>query len=143
MARGLTALHGVHELDDAIKESHVRPLLLFKHSHTCGLSAEALDELRAHIDDEAPRLPVTYAMVTVQTHRQLSNAIAERLGLRHETPQAILVRDGRVVWSASHFRVNAAELRKALAEAGAQRSNGSANVTMWPSGSATANSRIP
>lgn len=95
-------------------ESHVRPLLLFKHSHTCGISAEALDELRAHIDEQPAVAHVKYAMVTVQTHRDLSNTIAQRLGLRHETPQAILVRGGRVVWSASHFRVNAAELDKAL-----------------------------
>jgi bacillithiol system protein YtxJ len=58
--------------------------------------------------------PVRYAMVTVQTHRELSNAIAQRLGVRHETPQAILVRDGRAIWTASHFRVNAIELQKAI-----------------------------
>ena len=118
MARGLTTLAGVHELDEALTASYVRPLLLFKHSYTCGVSAEALDELHAHIDEALAAGSVTYAMVTVQTHRQLSNTIAQRLGLRHETPQAILVRDGRVVWSASHFRVNAAELQKALAGAG-------------------------
>lgn len=88
--------------------------MLFKHSYTCGVSAEALDELRAHIDDSASS-PIEYAMVTVQTHRDLSNAIAQRLGVRHETPQAILVRAGRAVWTASHFRVNAAELKKAIA----------------------------
>jgi bacillithiol system protein YtxJ len=118
MARGLTTLRGVHELEEALSLSHVRPLLLFKHSHTCGISAEALDELQAHIDEQPPAVPVAYAMVTVQTHRDLSNTISQRLGLRHETPQAILVRGGRVVWSASHFHVNAAELEKALAGAG-------------------------
>lgn len=56
-----------------------------------------------------------YALVTVQTHRDLLNTIAERLGVRHETPQAILVRAGRALWSASHFRVNAPEIKRALA----------------------------
>jgi len=116
MVRGLTTLAAVHELDAVLSASHVQPLLLFKHSYTCGVSAEALDELRTHIED-TPHVPVTYAMVTVQTHRELSDVIARRLGLRHETPQAILVRGGRVIWSASHFRVNAAELEKALAGA--------------------------
>jgi bacillithiol system protein YtxJ len=114
MDLGLTTLSGVRELDKALSDSHHRPVLLFKHSYTCGISAEALDELRAHIDD-ARSVEVQYAMVTVQTHRDVSNTIAERLGVRHETPQAILVRDGRVVWSASHFRVNAIEIQKALA----------------------------
>jgi bacillithiol system protein YtxJ len=40
----------------------------------------------------------------------VSDAAAQRLGIRHETPQAILLRDGRVVWNASHFRITAIEL---------------------------------
>jgi bacillithiol system protein YtxJ len=116
MDPALTTLRGVHELDKVLSDSHEQPVLLFKHSHTCGISAEALDELRVHIDDASVHA-VRYAMVTVQTHREVSNTITERLGIRHETPQAILVREGRVVWSASHFRVNAAELDKALASA--------------------------
>jgi bacillithiol system protein YtxJ len=113
MDRELTPLRAVGELDAVLGESHRRPVLLFKHSYTCGVSAEALDELRLHID-EATSASIQYAMVTVQTHRDVSNAVSQRLGVRHETPQAILVRDGRVVWTASHFRVNAAELQKAL-----------------------------
>jgi thioredoxin 1 len=53
-------------------------------------------------------------MVTVQTHREVSNAVAARLGVRHETPQALIVRGGRVVWSASHFRVTAKAVDAAL-----------------------------
>ena len=112
MDHGLTTLRDVDELDAAINHSHQRPVLLFKHSYTCGISAEALDELRAHID--AAPMSAQYAMVTVQTHREVSNNIAKRLGVRHETPQVILICAGRAVWSASHFRVNAAELNKAL-----------------------------
>src|SRR3954471_17511632 len=108
----LTAIHGVEELDRILHESKHRPVLLFKHSYSCGVSAEALDELLAHLGDQQG--DTRYAMVTVQTHRDVSNAIASRLGVRHETPQALLVRNGAVVWSASHFRVNAAELEKAL-----------------------------
>jgi bacillithiol system protein YtxJ len=111
----LTPIHGIDELDRALTESRRRPLLLFKHSYSCGVSAEALDELLAHLSEE--RADASYAMVTVQTHRDVSNAIAAKLGVRHETPQALLVRDGRVVWTASHFRVNAAALGKALAQA--------------------------
>jgi bacillithiol system protein YtxJ len=122
MDLGLTTLRGIHELDQALSDSHERPVLFFKHSHSCGISAEALDELRIHIGEQATAQLVQYAMVTVQTHRDISNKLAERLGVRHETPQAILVRDGRVVWSASHFRVNAAELQKALASVVAQAS---------------------
>jgi bacillithiol system protein YtxJ len=108
----LTTLHGIEQLDRILEESRHTPLLLFKHSYSCGVSAEALDELLVHLAEK--RRAARYAMVTVQTHREVSNAIAARLGVRHETPQALLVRGGEVVWSASHFRVNAAELDKAL-----------------------------
>jgi bacillithiol system protein YtxJ len=116
MDLGVPALRGIDELERTLTDSHERPVLLFKHSFTCGISAEALDELRSHIEENASTA-VGYAMVTVQTHREVCNSITERLGVRHETPQAILVRKGRAVWSASHFRVNAAEIQKALATA--------------------------
>jgi bacillithiol system protein YtxJ len=108
----LTPVHHLDELERLLADSGDRPLLLFKHSFTCGVSAEALDELVNHLNGEADE--ARYAMVTVQTHRDVSNAVAARLGIRHETPQAILIRDGRAIWSASHFRVNAAEIQKAL-----------------------------
>ena len=110
----LTPIHGLDELDHALGESRHRPLVLFKHSYSCGVSAEALDELLTHLAEG--RRDARYAMVTVQTHREVSNAISSRLGVRHETPQALVVHDGRVVWSASHFRVNAEALKKALAQ---------------------------
>jgi bacillithiol system protein YtxJ len=112
MHPSLTSIERVDELERLIVESEQQPVLLFKHSYTCGISAEALDELIAHLNEENKE--VRYAMVTVQTHREVSNAVSTKLGVRHETPQVLLVRDGRVVWSASHFRVNAAELDKAL-----------------------------
>jgi bacillithiol system protein YtxJ len=112
MHPNLTSLERIDELERLLVESQAQPVLLFKHSYTCGVSAEALDELISHLHEK--HADVRYAMVTVQTHREVSNAVSARIGVRHETPQALLVRDGRVVWSASHFRVNADELDKAL-----------------------------
>ena len=145
----LRPLEHVDELHRLLAESQSRPVLLFKHSYTCGVSLEALDELVAHLNDRGPKrsapleststplesqsahhpygsarqhhasaprhdCPPQYAMVTVQTHRAVSNAIAQKLGVRHETPQALLVKNGRVVWSASHFRVTAAAVDDAI-----------------------------
>jgi bacillithiol system protein YtxJ len=111
----LTPLTDVSSLDAAIAESSERPVLLFKHSRYCGVSCEALDELQSHIDG-APA-DVAYRVITVQTHRPVSDAVAQRLNLRHETPQAILLRDGKVVWNASHFRITASQLAQALPKA--------------------------
>lgn len=108
----LVPLRQIEDLDKLLTGG--QPLLLFKHSHTCGVSAEALDELISHLDRPDAPADTRYAIITVQTHRALSNAVAQRFGVRHETPQALLIRGGRVVWSAAHFRVTARALEAAL-----------------------------
>ena len=113
MRPDLKALRYLSDLDRLLESSAHRPVLLFKHSYACGTSAEALDELIAHLDEQR-RDDTDYAVVTVQTHREISNAVSSRLGVRHETPQALLIRHGRVIWSASHFRVTADAMAKAL-----------------------------
>jgi len=114
--KNLTPLNDVQSLDAAIAESRERPVLLFKHSRYCGVSCEALDELHSHIEGRT-EATVVYKMITVQTHRPVSDAVSQRLGLRHETPQAILLRDGKVIWNASHFRITATQLDQALPKA--------------------------
>lgn len=108
----LTQLSDLGMLEAAIAESLDRPVLLFKHSRYCGVSCEALDELHAYLERGVAN--AACKMITVQSHRDLSESAAMRLGIRHETPQAILLRDGRPVWSASHFRITAAELARVL-----------------------------
>ena len=110
----LKTVRGIDELDELLAMSSRQPVLLFKHSHTCGISAEALDELVAHLHERVPG--VHYAVVTVQTHRDVCNEVTRKLGVRHETPQALLIRGGRVVWAASHFRVTAEAMQRAISE---------------------------
>ena len=109
----LKDLQDIAALDAAIAESRVRPVLLFKHSRHCGISCEALDELREHLS--ASGAEASYNLITVQSHRHVSEEASARLGVRHETPQAILLRDGRPVWNASHFRITADVLSRVLA----------------------------
>ena len=109
----LTPLSHIDELEAAIAESCERPVLLFKHSRSCGVSCEALDELYAHTVERVGG-QAGYKLITVQSHRRLSEEAAARLGIRHETPQAILLREGRPVWSASHFRITKRQLDQAI-----------------------------
>jgi thioredoxin 1 len=108
----LTHLQDAADLEAAIEESRVRPVLVFKHSRNCGVSCEALDELHAHVGTASSN--ASYKVVTVQSHRAVSDHVATRLGIRHETPQAILLRDGQAVWSASHFRITADALTRQI-----------------------------
>lgn len=105
-------LQTVADLDAAIASSHEQPVLLFKHSMSCGVSAEADEQVRQFLD--ATGAGVLCGLVVVQRARPVSSAIVERLGVRHESPQALLLRDGRVVWHASHWRVTESALHDAV-----------------------------
>jgi bacillithiol system protein YtxJ len=112
MAGRLAELHSIEDFDRAIEESSARPVLLFKHSRTCPISARALREFETHLEAADPA--VSYVMITVQSDRPVSNEAAARLGVAHESPQAILVQRGRAVWNASHFDITADKLDQAI-----------------------------
>lgn len=82
-------------------------LVIYKHSPTCGVSASARTEIAA-LGATVPEVPIY--QVDVIHQRGLSGAIAADLGVGHESPQVILVCDGKAVWSTSHFRIKAASL---------------------------------
>ena len=108
----LKTLADIAELDAAIAESRQRPVLIFKHSRTCGISCEAYDALHEHLADGGAG--ASYKLITVQHHRTVSDEAASRFNVRHETPQAILLKDGVPVWNASHFRITTDELKRIL-----------------------------
>ena len=108
----LNTLPDTVALDAAIAESRLRPVVIFKHSRTCGISCEAYDVLHEHLAD-AP-VDASYNLITVQSHRSVSNEAEARLGVRHQTPQVIVLRDGVPVWNASHFRITADALKRVL-----------------------------
>lgn len=101
-------------LDEAIAASQSGPVLIYKHSLTCGTSAFALEQLKMLAKQE-PELRIHY--LPVQTAREVSDEIERRFRLRHESPQVILVDRGEVRWHASHWGVTAGKVRKALSTA--------------------------
>lgn len=112
MSATLAELHTIHDLNCALDESAARPVLFFKHSTTCAISVRALREMETYLESAASS--VSYKMIIVQRSRGASDELAVRLGINHESPQAILVRNGRPVWRASHFEITAAGLEDAV-----------------------------
>lgn len=100
-------------LDAALRASQHRPVLLFKHSATCGISAQAHESLSEWLAAESD--PPSVYLIDVRAHRPLSMAVAERFGIRHESPQVLLVDRGAVAWHGSHFHVTAREVATAVA----------------------------
>src|SRR5688572_29683393 len=111
----LEELKSVQELEQALDESRERPVLFFKHSLTCPISTRALNELQSYLDNADPR--ASYKLITIQTSRNVSDEASSKLNLEHQSPQAILVRNGRELWNASHYQITASALAEAISKA--------------------------
>ena len=92
-------------LEKLFADSRERPVLVFKHSTACPISSRAYREMQ-QLDG--------VNLLEVQTCRQLSCELEQITGVQHETPQVIVLRDGKAVWNASHYDVNATAVNKAL-----------------------------
>jgi bacillithiol system protein YtxJ len=103
----------VEQWENALKGTSEKPLLVLKHSTSCSISAGAHEEFTNFIND-AKASPVDFAIVHVIEERPVSNAIAEQLGIKHASPQAILVKDGQPVWDTSHWNITYAFLSEKL-----------------------------
>jgi bacillithiol system protein YtxJ len=103
----------VEQWENALKSTSEKPLLVFKHSTSCSVSAGAHEEYTNYIEDANAAL-VDFAIVHVIEERPVSNAIAEQLGIKHASPQAILVKDGQPVWDTSHWHITYAFLSEKL-----------------------------
>lgn len=86
-------------------------VVVYKHSPICGLSLRALPQM-SRFEEEWPDVPVY--QVNVVRRRKLSGRIAEDLGVRHESPQVIVLSGGEPVWHASHHDVTAEGLAAAM-----------------------------
>jgi bacillithiol system protein YtxJ len=92
------------ELEAVLKDPGT--VLLLKHSTRCSISAQALEEVQAFTSD--------FVLLDLLAHRDLSKAIADRLSVPHESPQAILLKGGRVAAVLNHFDIDRAALSRLL-----------------------------
>lgn len=100
-------------LAEMLKLSEQQPVLFFKHSRTCGVSDRAFREFERYL--ESPEsAAVRNCVIVVQTAREASNALAHLVSVEHESPQAILVRNGRAIWNDSHLALKSEKLKTAV-----------------------------
>jgi bacillithiol system protein YtxJ len=100
-------------LAEAMKSSEGETVLFFKHSVTCGLSDRAFNEFRKYLESPQGALARNYVIV-VQKARAASNELARLVDIEHESPQAIVVRNGRAVWNDSHLAIKSEKLASAV-----------------------------
>ncbi len=102
-------LQSVESIDQLLAESQQQPVMIFKHSTRCSISAASLDRLeRRWNENEVPALK-TYFLDLIR-YREVSNAIATKLGITHQSPQVIMLKGGKPVHEASHFGIDYQEI---------------------------------
>lgn len=105
-----SAYQAVESIDACIEQSKQTPVILFKHSTTCPVSTYAKREMDAFVSES----DVPTYLVIVQTQRPFSNEIAEKLSTRHESPQALYVKDGEVAGVWNHGDITATNLKATI-----------------------------
>jgi bacillithiol system protein YtxJ len=108
----VTELHQKQDLEELLERSHKDPVVIFKHSTQCSRSAAAYEEYETFV---AANPDTSCGTILVIEDRELSDDLEDRFGIRHESPQAIVVFNESPIWHANHFKVTARALEEAVA----------------------------
>lgn len=92
------------QIKEITEASFKRPQLIFKHSTSCGISAHAYYKLAQAASSMNESVDLHY--LDLLAYRSISNKIAQDWGIRHQSPQVILLRDGKPIYNSSHNAID-------------------------------------
>lgn len=101
-------LESADQLEDIISSSFKTPQLIFKHSTRCSISRFVLTDFITHFEYSSNEFESYY--LDLLTYREISNAIADRFEVQHQSPQLIIIKDGKAIVHASHEGINELQL---------------------------------
>lgn len=104
-------LQRIEQLAEIVDRSALIPQLIFKHSTRCSISSMALNRIESHGLQNSSNLECYY--LDLIQFRELSNLIAQELNVIHQSPQAILLKNGKVIYNDSHGSIDNLEIEKA------------------------------
>ncbi len=96
------------QLDQIDEESSIQPVIIFKHSTRCSVSRMALHHFENDFDTEGAIIPY---FLDLLEHRDISNEIASRYSVVHQSPQLLLISKGKSIYDVSHNFIDAKDLR--------------------------------
>jgi bacillithiol system protein YtxJ len=104
-------LERAEQIAQLITESEDQNIFIFKHSTRCSISRTTLDRLeRNWKETDVPNMKVYY--LDLLAHREVSNLLAEQFQVEHQSPQVLIIRNGRSVYDNSHFGIDFNEIKK-------------------------------
>jgi len=99
-------------LDTLTQESYKKPVAILKHSISCGISRMVLRNFEQEYDLKEEDYNLYF--LDLLRYREISNKIASRFNVPHQSPQLIILKEGKVVYDASHSEVKAESLKPFL-----------------------------
>ncbi|WP_276392649.1 bacillithiol system redox-active protein YtxJ [Eudoraea chungangensis] len=103
-------LEDMDQLEAITEDSHEKMQVVFKHSTSCGISNMVLRRFKSSFALEENEARLYY--LDLHRHRDISNEISRKFGIAHESPQLLIVRNGKVVEHDSHSGINTIELKQ-------------------------------
>lgn len=103
----------IETLEEIAEISFEQPVAILKHSTSCGISRMVLRQFEKEYDLHEGRMKLYF--LDLLNHRDISNKIASKFNVPHESPQLIIIKDGKAVYDASHSEINAGTLNKYVA----------------------------
>lgn len=104
-------LERTEQLNDIVNESSDNTILIFKHSTRCNISRAALDRLERNWKEaEVPNVKPYF--LDLLSYRNISNAIAEQFNVEHQSPQVLIIRNGKSVYDNSHYGIDFSEIKR-------------------------------
>lgn len=104
-------LTNLMQLESLVEGSFERPVIIFKHSTRCSVSRMALKQFENEFDFQDKVTPYFLDLIAF---RDVSNEIANRFDVVHQSPQIILIKEGKPIYDASHSDIDANDLKGRL-----------------------------
>lgn len=104
-------LNSIDQLDEIEKSSEEKTVAILKHSTRCGVSRMVLRMFESDYDLDENE-PVDLYFLDLITYREISNEIASRFRVHHESPQLIVLKNREVVHHSSHQGISANKLKE-------------------------------
>ena len=105
-------LDNIEQLDFIYEESGSMPTVIFKHSTRCGISLHAKHKLESDWSFEEKEL--NFYFLDLLKHRDISNEIARRFNIIHQSPQVIILKQGKAIFDTSHNAISVGVLKSNL-----------------------------
>ena len=105
-------LEDIDQLNTIVEASFLKPQLIFKHSTRCSVSRFVLNEFKSGYSFS--EVDFTAYFLDLLSYREISNAIANQFNVVHQSPQLLIIKDGKAIAHASHENVNKIKLTEFL-----------------------------